>query len=78
MSNNVIKSTSRLMTIEVTEDEFDVICIAVQMLHDSIKNGDCDIQMDEQDAYRFGQAIGGIAETMEFDLDSYESDEDEE
>lgn len=76
MSKNVIKANPRVMTIEVTEDEFDVICIAVEMLYNSLENGDVELDMDEQDAYRLGQAIGGIADTLELDLDVDELDED--
>lgn len=76
MSKNVIKANPRVMTIEVTEDEFDVICIAVEMLYNSLENGDVELEMDEQDAYIFGQAIGGIADTLELDLGADELDED--
>ncbi len=74
MSKNVIKANPRVMTIEVTEDEFDVICIAVEMLHDSIKNGDIELYMGEKEAYELGQVLGGIVDTLELDLDVDELD----
>ena len=77
MAKNVITAEPRTITIELTEDEFDVVCIAVEMLNDSIKNGDIDLYMGEKEAFELGQAIGGICDTLELDLDVDELDEDE-
>lgn len=67
MANNVIKAEPRTITIELTEDEFDVVCIAVEMLHDSIKNGDVELKMDESEAYELGQIFGGLIDYLDID-----------
>lgn len=64
MAKNVITAEPRIITIELTEDEFDVVCIAVEMLHDSIKNGDVELQMDEESAYELGQVVGGLTDYL--------------
>ena len=69
MAKNVITAEPRTITIELTEDEFDVVCIAVAMLHDSIENGDVELYMDEAKAYELGKAIGGLADSLDLDLD---------
>lgn len=67
MAKNVITEEPRTITIELTEDEFDVVCIAVEMLHDSIKNGDVELKMDESEAYELGQIFGGLIDYLDID-----------
>lgn len=69
MAKNVITVEPKTITIELTENEFDVICVAVEMLHDSIVNGDIELYMGEKEAYELGQALGGICDTLELDLE---------